>query len=205
MWKTLKLCVCSALGWIFFLDLSSFSRVPICIAISIPCVYIWLNWLSAVDTVFAAQYSFACYAVALSCVIELCAEAPVFITQVFCFVKLKVILNTLHIFIRSVVFLWIVLGNGTVAIYAFAIAQLVSAVTILVSHFGFFACYIKLFEDFKNATKDKEGKLKMRKFLINESIFDNMQDFPFANLKQFLPGVMINKVKCEYISCMNVY
>ncbi|TMW40070.1 hypothetical protein DOY81_014850 [Sarcophaga bullata] len=129
--------------------------VPICIAISMPCVYIWLNWLTTVDNVYAAQYSFACYAVALSCVIELCAEAPVFAIQVFCFVKLKVILNTLHIFVRSVVFLWIVLGNGSVAIYAFAIAQLVSAVTILLSHYGFFACYIKLFQDFKNHKSDK--------------------------------------------------
>ncbi|KAI8127956.1 RFT1-like protein [Lucilia cuprina] len=168
--------------------------VPICIAISLPCVYIWLNWLSAVDAVFASQYRFACYAVALSCVIELCAEAPVFIIQVFCFVKLKVILNTLHIFVRSVVFLWIVLGNGTVAIYAFAIAQLVSAFTILLSHYGFFAYYIKLFEDYKKSSKDKkESDWKPKIPFVDASIFDNMQDFPFRSLKQFLPGVMINR------------
>lgn len=159
-------------------------------------MYIWLNWLTTVDNLYAAQYSFACYAVALSCVIELCAEAPVFAIQVFCFVKLKVILNTLHIFVRSVVFLWIVLGDGSVAIYAFAIAQLVSAVTILLSHYGFFACYIKLFEDFKNHEKDKgKGKWMIKNVpFIDESLFDNMHDFPFTKLKEFLPGVMANEV-----------
>lgn len=162
-------------------------------------MYIWLNWLTAVDTVFAAQYRFACYAVAFSCVIELCAEAPVFIIQVFCFVKLKVILNTLHIFVRSVVFLWIVLENGSVAIYAFAIAQLVSAITILVSHYGFFAYYIHLFEDYKKSMKDKENNWKLRMPFVTETIFDNMHDFPFRNLRQFLPGTMINKVCSEHL------
>lgn len=173
--------------------LSSFSRVPICIAISIPCVYIWLNWLSSVDSDLASQYRFACYAVALSCVIELCAEAPVFIGQVFCFVKLKVILNTLHIFVRSVIFLWIVIGNPSVAIYAFGIAQLVSAVTILVSHYGFFAYYIKLFEDYKKSRKDKETSTKIP--FVNKSLFDNMHDFPFTKLTEFLPGRLANKVR----------
>lgn len=159
-------------------------------------MYLWLYWLTAVDNVYAAQYSFACYAVALSCVIELCAEAPVFTIQVFCFVKLKVILNTLHIFVRSVVFLWIVLGNRSVAIYAFAVAQLVSAVTILLSHYGFFGCYIKLFQDFKKHKKDKIDKKWMIRNLpfINESLFENMHDFPFTKLKEFLPGVLINEV-----------
>lgn len=174
---------------------SYFSSVPICIAISVPCVYIWLNWLSAVDTVFASQYNFACYAVALSCVIELCAEAPVFVSQVFCFVKLKVVLNTLHIFVRSVVFLWIVLGNSSVAIYAFAVAQLVSGITILVSHYGFFFYYIQMFEDYKKSLKDKEIKWQKRIPFINASLFDNMQDFPFKSLKEFLPGIMIKQVR----------
>lgn len=170
------------------------SRVPICIGICIPCVYIWLNWLSAVDSVFEGQYSFACYAVALSCVIELCAEAPVFIIQVFCFVKLKVILNTLHIFVRSVVFLWIVLGDGSVAIFAFAIAQLVSAATILISHYGFFAYYIQLFEAYKECVKGKNNKWKLKLPFVSEAIFDNMHDFPFKSLKHFLPGMMLEKV-----------
>lgn len=155
-------------------------------------MYIWLNWLSSVDSDLAAQYSFACYAVALSCVVELCAEAPVFIGQVFCFVKLKVILNTLHIFVRSVIFLWIVIGNGSVAIYAFGIAQLVSGVTILLSHYVFFAYYIKLFEKYKKS--DKESQTMMKTPFVNKSLFENMHDFPFTTLKEFLPGVLDNKV-----------
>ncbi|KAM7350524.1 man(5)GlcNAc(2)-PP-dolichol translocation protein RFT1 [Cochliomyia hominivorax] len=167
--------------------------VPICITIIIPCVYIWLNWLSAVDSVYASQYNFACYAVALSCVIELCAEAPVFVSKVFCFVKLNVVLNTVHIFVRSVVFLWIVLGNSSEAINAFAIAQLVSSFTIILSHYGFFLYYIKIFEEYKKSLKDNETKWKPRLYFLNATIFDNMQDFPFKNVWDFLPGRLIKK------------
>lgn len=144
------------------------------------------------DVIFLEQYHFACYAIAVSCVIELCAEVPVFLTQVFCFVKLKVLLNTLHIFVRSVVFLWIVTGNGSIAIYAFAIAQLASAATIIVGHYGFFAYYIKTLNNYKLENKDKSTQKQPAS--LDNSLFANMDDFPFTKLSQFLPGALPNEV-----------
>lgn len=159
--------------------------VPICAALCVPCLYIWLHWLSAVDAPYSGQYVFACYAVALSCVLELTAESTVFVSQVFCFVKLKIVLNTLHILVRSIIFLWIVTGDRSAAITAFAIAQLASAITIVVGQYGFFQYYIRRFNDFKH----HQGR-KNKSSSWERSLFENMDDFPFTKLSELLPGVL---------------
>ncbi|EDW81871.1 uncharacterized protein Dwil_GK25490 [Drosophila willistoni] len=170
--------------------------VPICLVLCAPCLYIWLNWLSAVDEPFTQQYEFGCYAVALSCVLELLAESSVFVAQVFCFVKLKIVLNTLHILVRSAIFLWIVMGNRQAAIYAFAIAQLASAVTIVLGQYGFFYFYIKRFKIFREKSISQQKKSTSSsgsKTLISSwelSLFKHMDDFPFAKLTDFLPGFL---------------
>uniref|UniRef100_A0A1A9UHZ1 Protein RFT1 homolog n=1 Tax=Glossina austeni TaxID=7395 RepID=A0A1A9UHZ1_GLOAU len=174
--------------------------VIICIFVCLPCCYVWLHCLSSVDIVYLDQYRFACYAVLLSCIIELCAEPPVFVSQVFCFVKLKIGLNTLHIFVRSVIFLTIALTDSTAAIYAFAIAQLASAVTIVLSHYGFYAYYINslnLYKQNRNPTSScflKSDFGDWRKYF-----FENMDDFPLKKLSEFLPGVMENKAVLKQI------
>ncbi|KAH8386691.1 hypothetical protein KR093_001967 [Drosophila rubida] len=161
--------------------------VPICAVLCVPCLYIWLHWLSAVDAPFAAQYVFACYAVALSCVLELLAESAVFVAQVFCFVKLKIVLNTLHILVRSVIFLWIVTGDRSAAITAFAIAQLASALTIVLGQYGFFYYYIRRFNDYKlHVARKGKSTLDLRSW--ERSLFEHMDDFPFTKLSELLPG-----------------
>uniref|UniRef100_A0A1B0BPE0 Protein RFT1 homolog n=1 Tax=Glossina palpalis gambiensis TaxID=67801 RepID=A0A1B0BPE0_9MUSC len=170
--------------------------VIICIFVCLPCCYVWLHCLSSVDIVYLDQYRFACYAVLLSCVIELCAEPPVFVSQVFCFVKLKIGLNTLHIFVRSVIFLTIALTDSTAAIYAFAVAQLASAVTIVLSHYGFYAFYINSLNRYKedrNASSSCFLKSDLRDW--RKYLFENMDDFPLKKLSDFLPGVMKNESK----------
>lgn len=152
--------------------------------------------LSPVDDYLKSQYRFACYAVALSCVIELCAEAPVFVTQIFCFVKLKIFLNTLHILVRSVIFIWIVLKNKSIAIDAFAIAQLASAVVIFVGHYAFFYFYIKRFNEYKLVTGSKKPrKESSAPSKFDEELFKSMDDFPFQSATELVPFVMKNEVK----------
>ncbi|XP_011198497.2 protein RFT1 homolog isoform X1 [Bactrocera dorsalis] len=148
---------------------------PTCIVISIPCVYTWLHLLSPVEEQYKVQYQFGCYAMALSCIVELCAEAPSFVTQVFCFVRVRIVLNTLHILVRSAVFLWIVINDKNVAINAFAIAQLMSTATIIFGNYGFFYFYIRRLNQHKGQS--------------------DMKDFPFKKLTEFFPGVMKNEDK----------
>uniref|UniRef100_A0A182Q562 Protein RFT1 homolog n=1 Tax=Anopheles farauti TaxID=69004 RepID=A0A182Q562_9DIPT len=164
--------------------------VPVCITLSIPCLYIWLNWLSPVDTIYAEQYRFGCLAIAFSCIIELTAEAPIFVGQVFCFVKLKVILDTGHIFIRSFIFIVIVLLNKDITIYAFGIAQITSACTIIVGNYAFYYLYIPKLLRYRTELKKVDDKYVLRDRYGQQ--FENMDDFPFVSIKQMLPGVLPN-------------
>lgn len=175
--------------------------VPICTLLCIPCTYIWLHWLSPVEEHYASQYQFACYAVAISCILELCAEAVVFLTQVFCFVKLKIILNTLHILVRSIIFLYIVISNRSEAINAFAIAQLTSALTIIIGHYAFFYVYILKLNKFRGLVSNSKAK-QISTAGLEKSMFENMEDFPFTSIKEMFPGVMSNKVAINFGFCV---
>lgn len=167
--------------------LSTNCRVPICFILSIPFLCIWLNVLSPVEPVYSTQYKFGCYAIAFSCIIEMCAEAPVFIGQVFCFVKLKIILDTLHIMVRSLIFIALVLTNSNIAIYAFGIAQLFSALTIIIGNYSFFHVYINKLKQYRlDVTQNKIVAAKY------EPHYEHMDDFPFNNIREMIPGGLKN-------------
>lgn len=169
-----------------------------CCLLSLPCLYIWLNVLSPVNEVYQTAYRFGCYAMVFSCIAELTAEAPAFVGQVFCFIKLKVILDTLHIFIRSVVFIVLVMNNKNIAIYAFGIAQFTSVLTIILGNYGFFHFYIKRLKIYRDTLKkNDDDKEKTTRQL--GSHYENMNDFPFASILDMVPGVLKNSVRLRNI------
>lgn len=139
---------------------------------------------------FAPAYRFGCLAIACACVLEMTAEAPVFIGQVFCFVRLKIILDTLHIFVRSVVFLTLVLTQTTGAIYAFGIAQMASALTIVLGNYVFFHAYAKRLRAYRAAMKRAEGDAAAERS-VKCAAYEQMHDFPFgAGVVTMLPRVL---------------
>lgn len=172
--------------------------VPMCCLLSIPCLYIWLNVLSPVNEIHESAYRFGCYAMVLSCICELSAEAPAFVGQVFCFVKLKVILDTLHIFIRSSVFIVLVMNNKNIAIYAFGIAQFTSCLTIILGNYGFFYVYIKRLKVYRDTLKKNDGD-KDKTVREVGPYYDNMNDFPFTSIVDMVPGVLKNTVRKKNI------
>uniref|UniRef100_U5EW95 Protein RFT1 homolog n=1 Tax=Corethrella appendiculata TaxID=1370023 RepID=U5EW95_9DIPT len=164
--------------------------VPICFLLSIPCLYIWLNWLTIVDEMYWEQYKFGCYAIAFACVIEMTAEAPILVAQVFCFVKVKIFFDTLHIFIRSIIFILLVLWNKNITIYAFGIAQICSALTIIIGNYSFFHIYIHKLIQYRAQLKKNDDKLKLRKQFGTS--YENMDDFPFNSILDMTPGYLKN-------------
>lgn len=168
--------------------------VPMSCLLSLPCLYIWLNLLSPVNDEYQQAYKFGCYAMVVSCVFELTSEPPAFIGQVFCFVKLKIILDTLHILIRSLVFIVLVLNNKHIAIYAFGIAQFTSCCTIIMGNYGFFHFYIKKLKIYRSALKKNDGNHEKTSQECGK-YYDNMEDFPFNSIIDFLPGVLKNEVR----------
>lgn len=157
--------------------------VPVSCVLSVVFVYIWLNILPLGHPEHEFQYKFGCWSVALSCVLELCSANMVLVAQLFCFVKLKVALDTLHIFVRTALFLSIVIYDRSYALIAFSVAQLGSIGAIALSYYIFFYWYIK------NKPLYAKGALKSK--IVPESIlkkmYDNMEDFQFTSLKDFLP------------------
>lgn len=161
--------------------------------ISGPCLYIWLYFGSPVDAEFYDQYKFGCICIVVSGIIELLAETPVFVAQVFCFVKLRVILDTLNIFVRSVIFIVLVVRDPKQAIFAFSIAQVGSTVAFVIGYYVYFIYYIN------NANKS-EGASKRAADTNNdnqssENHTDPDDSIPFNSIKQMLPGNLHNPVK----------
>lgn len=158
-----------------------------------PCLYIWLNVGSQVTDEFYDQYKFGCYSIVASGIIELLAEAPVFIAQVFCFVKLRVVLDTLHIFVRSTLFISLVLRAPDRAIFAFSIAQVGSTVAFVIGYYVYFIYHID------NANKRK-GIEKRAADNTNgshspdEKHTESDEFIPFSSIKEMLPGYLENSV-----------
>lgn len=162
-------------------------------------MYIALNFGSPVAAEFYDQYKFGCYCIVISGIIELLAEAPVFVAQVFCFVKLRVVLDTLHIFVRSTLFITLVLHAPDQAIFAFSIAQVGSTVTFVIGYYVYFIHYIdeqnkrkgieKRASDMTNGDHSPDKKHNE----IDDSI-------PFNSIKQMLPGYSENSVNHFFFS-----
>lgn len=158
--------------------------VPICAGLSLPLYYVWMHALTPVADGLRDQYRFGCIVMALSCVLELCAGAPAFVGQVFCFVKLKIVMDTLHIFVRSLVFILLVLGNTERVIWAFGVAQLASCLTILLGNYGYFYFYLRKRRETLTAQKKKQ-----------DDQVDDMEDFPFKTMRDFLPFVGLPRLR----------
>ncbi|XP_045498048.1 protein RFT1 homolog [Colias croceus] len=176
--------------------------VPMSCCLSLVFVYIWLNILPLGHPELAAQYTFGCWSVAFSCVLELCSANMALVAQLFCFVKLKVVLDTLHIFVRTILFLSIIIYDRSMALIAFSIAQVGSIAVIVIAYYCFFYWYIK------SKPLYAKGALKSR--LVPDSVlqklYSNMDDFNFESLRDFLPKYLgsINNTFDKKLSTLTV-
>lgn len=113
-------------------------RVISCALFIIPSHYIWLHYLSPVGDRLFPQYQFGCMAVSVSCIIEQIAEVPSFITQVNCKLKLRVLLDCIHLTVRSIIFIYLVKSDPANAIVAFGIAQVISSIVFTSGSYGYY-------------------------------------------------------------------
>lgn len=130
----------------------------------------------------------------LSCIIEAMAETPVFVAQVFCFVKLKVVLDTVHIFVRSSLFVWLVLADPSHAIFAFSVAQVGSSISFLIGYYAYFWYYIGRMKVPKAKRDESNGKL------LKDKANDTDESIPFNSIVEFLPGCLSNPVNFNIFS-----
>lgn len=176
--------------------------VPISFVLSLVFVYVWLNWLPLGNQEYAFQYAFGCWSVAFSCVLELCAANMALVSQFFCFIKLKVALDTLHILVRTILFLSIIVYDRSLALIAFSVAQVGSIGTIVLCYYIFFYWYIK------NKPLYAKGALKSKFIpdLVLNTLYANMDDFNFTSIRDFLPKYLgsINTTFNKKLSSLTV-
>lgn len=156
--------------------------VPICVLMSLLFGYIWLFVLTTSETL-PPYYTFAVWAVALSCVIELSSLIVQLVASAFLFVRLKIALDTIMIAIRTLTFVSLILYQPEYALLAFGVAQLVAAIFYTTSHYGYFHYYIQGIN---------KCKLKRRMSLKDSSDEYVARDFPFHAVSDFLPGQLEN-------------
>ncbi|KAJ8953583.1 hypothetical protein NQ318_003005 [Aromia moschata] len=158
--------------------------VPISGILGLVLVYVWINLLVPTEEIYLSQYRLGCYAVALSCIVEQMTQCVELVAQSFCFVRLKVVIETMYIISRTIIFVYLVVKYPNGAINAFAIAQIVSSVILCCLYYGFFSWYIPVL----NKTKAEDDKKNNAK----KTIFSDMADFPFTSVWDFFPGNMRN-------------
>ncbi|ENN77951.1 hypothetical protein YQE_05628, partial [Dendroctonus ponderosae] len=183
----LKACLTNAKShnWAQVINLIWVS-VPISALLGLILVYVWIHLLSPTDDIYYSQYKLGCYAIAISCIIEQATQSVVLVAQSFCFVKLKIIIETIYIVCRTVTFVYLVVNHPNEAINAFSIAQIVSAVLLCALYYGFFTWYIpRLIKHREQEDKDENEKMV--------SLFSDMSDFPFRSVLNFFPGFMFNE------------
>lgn len=90
------------------------------------------------------------------------------------------------------------MNNKNIAIYAFAIAQFTSVVTIIVGNYGFFHFYIKRLKTYRNTLKKNDDDKEKTKRDLGP-YFENMNDFPFTSIVDMVPGVLENSVRTELV------
>ncbi|KAL6420035.1 hypothetical protein ACFW04_010995 [Cataglyphis niger] len=156
--------------------------VPICLVMSFLFGYIWLFVLSTTEAL-PPYYTFAVWAVGLSCIIELSSLIVQLAANAFLFVRLKIILDTIMIAIRTMTFVLLILYYPENALLAFGTAQLVAAIFYTTSHYAYFHYYIK---------KLNKCTQKRRMSLKDSTDEYVVREFPFRNVKDFLPGQLEN-------------
>ncbi|KAG8226244.1 hypothetical protein J437_LFUL006346 [Ladona fulva] len=147
---------------------------PICLLMSTSLGYVWMHLLELPGKEFANGYIFGVWAIILSCLCEIACEPLYLAAQAFLYVRLKVVMDTIHVLVRTLVFSVIVLRNPENALLAFSLAQILSTLVYSAGYYLYFGWKIY---------KQNEERLKSK---ISESK-NQGDDFPFNSLTDFLP------------------
>ncbi|KAK7863336.1 hypothetical protein R5R35_009691 [Gryllus longicercus] len=167
--------------------------VPLCQVLSMFFGYVWLHILVPPDTSITPHYNLGVWAICISCVIEMCCE-PVYLTaQAFLFVRLKIVLETIYVIVRTVTFVPLVIYSPDKAVIAFSLAQVLSVCVYTFSYYLYFYVYIG--NRNRHLLSCKRGSLHCQ----NENHrMSSEDDFPFCSLRDFLPMRIENQPIIDY-------
>ncbi|XP_034254900.1 protein RFT1 homolog [Thrips palmi] len=170
--------------------------VPLCQVFCLIFGYIWLNVLSVPSTSITEHYTIGVWSIAISCIIEMCCEPVYIMAEAFLFVRLKVVMQTMLVLVRTVAFTSIVLHQQDAAVLAFSVAQVLSIAAYTVGYYVYFYFYMKnrLLERSELNNQTSKGRSSQRK----DSIIGTVYDFPFNSLMEFLPSKCDDEPSIDY-------
>ncbi|XP_067011632.2 man(5)GlcNAc(2)-PP-dolichol translocation protein RFT1 [Anabrus simplex] len=176
--------------------------VPLCSILSVFFGYIWLYVLVAPSTSITEHYTLGVWAICVSCIIEMFCEPLYLAAQAFLFVRLKVVMDTIYILVRTFTFVPLILYQPNEAVVAFSVAQILAALVYLCGYYIYFYFYIKNLRNESGKVKDGTSSLSPNKpskpnYDRRESI-DFEEEFPFSSLADFLPSRIENEPPVNY-------
>lgn len=166
--------------------------VPLCQFFSCVFGYIWLNVLTPPSTDITQHYTLGVWAVCLSCVIEMFCEPVYLVAQAFLFIRFKVVVDTIRVFVRTATFTPLIIYRPHQAVVAFSIAQVLAACVYTLGHYIYFHYYITNLKKKCAAQKThSNGKAPVNlRFVRRDSITELEDEFPFESIMDFLPAVI---------------
>ncbi|XP_071452146.1 man(5)GlcNAc(2)-PP-dolichol translocation protein RFT1 [Hetaerina americana] len=147
---------------------------PICLSLSVCFGYVWLYVLEVPGDDYANGYVIGVWAIILSCLCEIICEPVYLAAQALLYVRLKVMMDTVHVMVRTFIFSFMVLKNPENALLAFSLAQMSSTLIYCLGYYAFFGWKIHC-QNCKAKNSDS----------VSSSV--HKDDFPFENLLDFLP------------------
>lgn len=172
--------------------------IPLCLFLSVLFGYIWLNVLVPPDLSITQHYSLGVWAICISCVVEMCCEPVYLSAQAFLFVRLKVVLETIYVIVRTVTFVLLVLSRPDEAVVAFSVAQLLSVFVYTGSYYIYFYFYIRSQNVNRNFNRRVSIDTSFKVGTKDENYGSFEEDFPFYSLEEFLPAKPEDKPAIDY-------
>jgi len=155
--------------------------VPLCALLCLLFGWVWLYLLSPPDPTITTHYTLGVLAICISCVVEMCAEPIYLVAQAFLFVKLKVMLETLNVTVRTITFTTLVLWRPNKAVVAFSVAQILAVFFYVIAYYVYFHKYMKARNDSPPKSPD---------------------DFPFRKITDFLPKLTEGENPVDWKLCV---
>uniref|UniRef100_A0A1B6KM47 Protein RFT1 homolog n=1 Tax=Graphocephala atropunctata TaxID=36148 RepID=A0A1B6KM47_9HEMI len=165
--------------------------VPLCSVMCLLFGWVWLCVLETPDPQITTHYTLGVYAIAISCVVEMCVEPLYMVAQAFLFVRLKVVMDTINVIVRTTVFTLLVLWWPQGAVVAFSAAQIVAVVVYVLSYYYYFAQYLE----------ERKGRPSPTPRQLQRPM-STEDDFPFTSMADFLPRRLDNQATVDWKLCV---
>lgn len=147
--------------------------VPFSVVVCGILSFIWTSYLQRPDPSIIPYYDIGVFTFALSTMIEVLAQPLWVIGQSFMFVKLRVLMDSFLLSVKSIITVVLILCKPQLGIIIFSLAQVVSMLAYVLAYYIYFAFYAK----------------RIRK---------KNDDFPLKGIRDFFPKFIKNKHFINY-------